>query len=405
MGAGRVAAVSANPLEAADTRAGGAAARVTRALPGWAETGPRPGPHVIGVLPGEGIGPEGIAAALDVLDAIGAERFEVRRGGAIGLEAERETGSVLPPGIVSFVDRVFADGGALLCGPGSGRFVYELRSKFDLYCKIAPLRPCAALHDAGPLRPEAVRDADILVVRENVGGLYFGQSFERREGVRLAEARLEFRYDAVQVGRIVRVAMQIAAQRSGRLCVVAKPGGVPAVSRLWREQAERLGEEFELDPEILEVDNACFQIAADARRFDVVVAPNMFGDVVADTGALLLGSRGMSYSGNFGDARQAVYQTGHGAAYDLAGTDRSNPIGQVQSLGMLLHESFGLDELRGAIDRAIERTLGQGWRTADVMARGCRQVGTREMGRRIAELAAEELEASPVGGAVAAGGA
>ena len=367
------------------------------ALDGWGERPEQAGTRVIGVLPGEGIGPEAVAAALAVLDAVtraSSLRFEVRTGGAIGIEAERATGSVLSPEVVSFADGVFADRGALLCGPGGGRFVYELRSKFDLYCKIVPIQPLAVLGDTGVLRPEARRGVDILVVRENVGGLYLGEWSERRRGALLSEAHHRFRYDADQVGRILRVAIELARRRQGRLGVVVKRGGLPTISRLWEERAERLNADVGLELEVLDVDNACYQIVADAGRFDVVAAPNLFGDVVADTAAVLLGSRGLSYSANFGAPRQAVYQTGHGAAYDLAGKDLSNPIGQILSLAMLLHESFGLGGVRRAIERAIEHTLAQGFRTPDIAAPHCKQVGTGELARRIAEWTALELERS-----------
>jgi 3-isopropylmalate dehydrogenase len=236
-----------------------------------------------------------------------------------------------------------------------------------------------------------VIDVDILVVRENIGGIYLGEPGERREGGRLTEAHHRFRYDAAQVDRIVRVAMELARRRRGRLSVIVKRAGVPTISELWVERALQLNAEFGLALELVEVDNACFQIVADARRFDVVVAPNLFGDVVSDTAALLLGSRGLACSANFGASGFAAYQTAHGSAHDLAGSNRANPVGQIQALAMLLAESFGLFELSAAVERAIELALAGGWRTADIMESGCRLVGTRELGARIAELAREDL--------------
>jgi len=193
------------------------------------------------------------------------------------------------------------------------------------------------------------------------------------------------------VDRIVRVAMELARRRRGCLSVIVKRAGVPSISELWIERAEAVNADFGLDLELLEIDNACFQIVADAKRFDVIVAPNLFGDVIGDTGALLLGSRGLSYSANFGEDGRAAYQTAHGSAYDLAGTDRANPVGQIQALAMLLEQSFGLVALRRAIETGIGRALAAGWRTADVMESGCRLIGTRELGRRIAEIAHRDL--------------
>jgi 3-isopropylmalate dehydrogenase len=359
------------------------------AIPGW-QALRRPEVPTLGVLAGEGVGEEVMGAALEVLEAVAdgaGRRFDVRRGGAIGLTAKAVAGQELTPDVVSFCDEVFRAGGALLCGPGGGRFVYDLREKFHLFCKLVPLRPLPMLRGAGPLRPEAVSGADILVVRENVGGVYLGEAGERREGARLGEAHHRFRYDALQVDRIVRVAMELARRRRGRVGVVVKRHGVPSISELWIESAEAANAEFGLALELLEVDNACFQIVADATHFDVIVAPNLFGDVVADTGALLLGSRGLAYSANFGEAGRAAYQTAHGAALELARTDRANPVGQIQALAMLLEESFGMGDLHRAIERAIGRVLSEGWRTADVMQPGCRMVGTCELGRRIAEQA------------------
>ncbi len=363
------------------------------ALPGW-ERAPRSEALRIGVLPGEGVGPEVVAAVLDVLDAVAdatGRHFSVQMGGAIGLAAKQATGQELTPDVVAFCDEILSLGGALLCGPGGGRFVYELRAKFHLFCKLVPLRPWPALRGAGPLRPEAVADVDILVVRENVGGIYQGEPGGRGNGAGLFEARHSFHYDAVQVDRVMGVALELANRRRRRLSVVVKRAGIPSISELWRERAEALNAAYDLELEMLEIDNACFQIVADARRFDVLVAPNLFGDIVGDTGALLLGSRGLAYSGNFGEQGKAVYQTAHGCAQDLAGTDRANPVAQILALAMLLHESFGLSQVAWTIERAIERALSSGWRTADIMEPGCTLTGTRELGRRIAELVNGDL--------------
>lgn len=267
---------------------------LTGAIPDW-EPAPRERTErVVGALPGEGVGPEVVGAALDVLDAVAAETslgFSVRQGGPIGLAARRESGTELPPTAASFCERVFADGGAILCGPGGGRFVYDLRARFDLYCKLVPLRPVAALSSAGPLRERSIRGVDIVIVRENIGGAYFGQHNARRRGSLIGDAYHLVRYDAGQVARLLRVAFELARRRRGRLAVVVKASGVPAISELWMEQGALLNEAYGIEYELLEVDNACYQIVADASRFDVVAAPNLFGDVVADTRARCSGTR------------------------------------------------------------------------------------------------------------------
>ena len=149
-----------------------------------------------------------------------------------------------------------------------------------------------------------------------------------------------------------------------------------------------------VEMEEVEVDNACFQLVADPRRFDVVAAPNMLGDVVSDSAALILGSRGMALSANFGDEGRAVYQTGHGAAYDLAGTDRANPVAQIQSLAMLLRESFGLLDAAHAVEAAVVAALVAGARTADIASPGGAVVGTRALADRIAAEVSSSAVAS-----------
>lgn len=374
-------------------------ARLTAALPGWTNDAARPnGPDarrfVIGVLPGEGVGPEGTAIATEVLRVVASRwdlDFDIRLGGVIGMAAERAHGLPLTAQVVGFCESIFADAGAILCGPGGGRFVYDLRARFDLFCKFTPVRPLPALSDAGVLRPEAVAGVDLIVVRENASGVYFG------EGRRTPEtATHTFRYHREEVRRIVAVAIRLAQQRRRKLALVVKPAAVREVSELWRDVFDELTRGQALDLSCLEVDNANYQLIANARAFDVVVAPNLFGDILSDGAALLLGSRGMSYSGNFGAPGIAVYQTGHGAAHDLAGQDVANPIGQILSAALLLRESFGLDAPAAAIEAAVARTLAAGLRTADIAAAGLPAVGTREMGRAIAAALERDVAAVPL---------
>jgi len=351
-------------------------------------------PYILGVLPGEGVGPEVIDASLLLVEVLCAHGIDVetRMGGKIGLEAQRLSKQVLTDEVTAFFRSVFHDGGAVLCGPGGGRFVYELRQRFDLYCKLVPLQPFNALNDTGVLRPQAVRGVDILVVRENLAGLYQG-GFDVEGTAPLRQARHHFGYSEGQVRRILEVAGAAARMRRGKLAVVTKPGGAPTISQLWNEHARLIAERNDLELRLLEVDNACYQIVADAQQFDVVAAPNMFGDVLADTAGVLLASRGNSYSANYSDAGAAVYQTGHGAAYDLAGSDRANPLGQIQALAMVLRESFGLGTHSMLMLNAIDTVLASGWRTVDIMASGCRQIGTREMGERVAAAFVQCLRA------------
>jgi 3-isopropylmalate dehydrogenase len=363
-------------------------ARLVEALPGWTRGPVAAGPRVVGVLAGEGVGPEVVGVALDVLGTlaqVAGEAFDIRRGGPIGSESQRLTGKSLNDEAALFCDGIFAAGGALFCGPGGARFVYDLRKRFDLYCKFTPLVPSPYLEDAGPLRPERLRGVDIVAVRENVGGLYFGEGGEERDGEGRRTAFQRFAYREDQVERILGVAARLAASRRGSLAVVVKREGVPAVGQLWLDCVERLRAAVALDIEVLDIDNAVYQLIARAPRFDVIVSSNMFGDVLADCGALLLGSRGLSYSGNFGEPGRAVYQTGHGAAYDIAGTGKANPAGQILSAAMMLEESFGWIEGARCMRRSLDRVLGRGIRTADVAGTGHRVVGTREFGAAVCD--------------------
>jgi 3-isopropylmalate dehydrogenase len=347
---------------------------------------------VVGVLTGEGIGAEVVGAACDVLDRVRASTqrpMDISFGGRIGRPALAECGAALSDEVVDFCESVFARSGAILCGPGGGRFVYALRARFALYCKLTPVRHLAAIDDASILRPERLDGVDLIVVRENAGGLYFGRS-EILPGQDRAAIQ-HCVYTDSQVRRILRPAIDLARRRRGRLALALKPDGIPAISTLWQENLEQLAAGTGVTWQVLEVDNAAYQLIANPRELDVMVAPNMFGDVLSDAASLLLGSRGMSFSGNFGAERRAVYQTGHGAAHDLAGRDCANPAGQIFSLAMMLRESFGWQREAAAIEAAIATVLGQGWRTPDIASATSRVVGTRELGERIGAAAADLL--------------
>lgn len=337
-------------------------------------------PHVIGVFVGEGVGAEVVPAALDVL-AILAEHtdraFDIRTGGLIGYPAKAAFGEALSTEVIAFARAIFAENGALFCGPGGERFVYDMRRVFDLFCKFTPLQPMPQLSAAGALRPETVADVDIVAVREGSGGIYQGVwGAETAEDGRITASH-RFDYTDEMVCRIVAVALATASSRRKRLHLVLKPGGIPSISTLWRDCADRMvaGSDVELIEH--EIDNAAYQLIANPRQYDVILSPNMFGDVLADCGSLLLASRGLSFSGNFNDRGDGVYQTGHGAARDIAGKDVANPIGQMFSLGMMLRESFDWPAADAAIRAAVGAALQAGFCTSDVVSPGAKVVGTR----------------------------
>jgi 3-isopropylmalate dehydrogenase len=340
------------------------------------------------VLEGEGIGPEVIHAALEVLaatEAAGLGHFRIRVSTEmVGANAEARSGTALPAIVTEFFRETFAAGGAMLTGPGGGRFVYDLRRRFDLFCKLSPLKPCDELAGASRLRPEHTRDVDLLVVRENASGEYLGRWQDVRDADGSRRVEHAFEYTEGEVRRLLRVAAALAADRRGAMLVVVKDGGMPALSNLWRECALEVAAAAGVRCRFANIDLAAYLLIQHARDLDVVVAPNLFGDVLADVGGVLLGSRGLSFSGNFGEDGAAVYQTNHGGALDLAGADQANPVGQICSLAMLLRQSFGLEAAATTIETAIRSVWHDGWRTADVAEPGVRVIGTREMGARIA---------------------
>jgi 3-isopropylmalate dehydrogenase len=340
----------------------------------------------VGVLPGEGIGPEVVRAAVGALQAATVERgleLLLTEPGDGSHGGSGETG--LKESVARFCEETFAGGGALLAGAHGGRWVYDLRRRFDLFCKISPLRPPAGIASGqGGFSPDRLADIDLLVVREQTAGVYQGrwsESVSRDEG-RVAEH--SFSYTEREVRRLIEVAARLARSRRGRLAVVVKDAGIPSISSLWRDCALEIAAD-ELVLEVLEVDYAVYRMLRHPLTLDVLVAPNLFGDLLSDAGGALLGSRGITFGGNFDSARAAVYQTNHGAAHDLAGSDRANPGGQILSAAMLLRESFGLGEEAERIETALATAWRDGWRTPDVAEPGCRVIGTVEMGERVAE--------------------
>jgi 3-isopropylmalate dehydrogenase len=353
-----------------------------RAVPFPSEARP-----LIGVLEGTGVGPEVIGASLQVLKSVGQAlnlKFEVRHGGLIGEDAIAEYGKWLPEDTVDFCADIFRLGGAILNGPGSGRYVYDLRRRFDLFCKFVPVQPSLELVRAGKISPQFLKNVDMLIVRDNTGGVYQGQWGDRAtDKGRVAEH--SFNYSETEVHRIVEVAARGAAHRHGNLCVIVKEGGVPTVTALWRDVGNAAMRKHGVEVKFMNIDLAAYELIQNPARFDVIVAPNLFGDILADISGILVSSRGVTFSGNFDEHGHGVYQTNHGCAHDLAGTDTANPAGQIFSLAMLLRESFGLDEAASLIEKSVAEVWRAGWRTADISEPGCKILGTKEMAGKVVE--------------------
>ncbi len=259
-----------------------------------------------------------------------------------------------------------------------------MRRRFDLFCKLSPLKPVPSLCEAGRLKAACVAGADVLIVRENSGGVYQGdwRDIAHPQDGRVAEH--SFRYTEGQVRRLLDVATALAAGRRGKLAVVVKEGGIPAVSALWRDLGKEAAARTGVEASFVDIDLAAYRLVQEPQSLDVIAASNLFGDVLADVGAVLLASRGMSFSGNFSGGGAATYQTNHGSALDLSGQGRANPIGQIASTAMMLRESFGLAREADWIEDAVEEVLRLGFRTFDIAEPGATVVGTAELGRRIA---------------------
>ena len=349
---------------------------------------------LIGVLPGEGIGPEVVGAALDALGQLeeaGGSSVEVEFGGPIGTIAERDAGTPLPDEVLSFCESVLARGGAILSGPGGGRYVYDLRRRLELFIKVSPIQNHLGLPDASPLRPEALEALDLLIARENLGGVYQGQSraAAAEDGGTLVEHR--FSYTESVVHRFLAAAARLAATRRGELAVVVKQAGTPRLANLWREVGGEVCREEGVEVTFVDVDLMAYRLVACPQNFDVIAAPNLFGDILGDLAAVLLGSRGLSFGASYDGRGAGVYQTNHGAAYDIAGSGRANPVGQILTLAAMLRESLAMGREARALEEGIRGTLRDGGATPDLGG----DLTTKEVGARIGSSAAQALAAAP----------
>ena len=350
---------------------------------------------LIGVLVGEGVGEEVINCAVEVLDAITRStdlQFDIRYGGAIGRESEKSGGEPLSDEVIDFCNEVFHQSGSILCGPGGGRFVYDLRRQFDLFFKISPIQVANGFPNSSRLKPNALQDVDILVTREGRSGVYQGAWKEQFDEQQRRVSSQVISYDDIQVQRFLDASAKLAASRQANMTVVWKESGVPTISSLWRDCAERAAAENGIEYRMVDVDLMAYQLIQDANMFNVIATPNLFGDVIADLGAVLLGSRGVSYSGNYSEQGWSVYQTNHGAAYDLAGKGIANPIGQILALAMMLRESFELDWAANCIHHAVRKVRDLGFVTAELSGNQNSVLGTQEIGSLIAKHVAESID-------------
>jgi 3-isopropylmalate dehydrogenase len=362
-----------------------------------------PRTYNLAVLPGDGVGPEVVAAALTVLDEI-ALRFGFtvhRTQHLIGGAAIDTTGTALPEGVVEScrnADAVLlgAVGGPKWDDPRAAvrpeQGLLGLRKALNLYANLRPVRVMDALAQFSTMREEVIVGTDFICVRELTGGLYFGQP-QGRDGEPPNRSAVDTcRYTEAEVERVARVAFELARQRRRRVTSVDKQN-VMATSRLWREVVTEIGRDY---PDValvhMLVDTAAMQLVRDPRQFDVILAENLFGDILSDEAAMIAGSMGMLSSASLGDAgtdstrRFGLYEPVHGSAPDIAGKGLANPLATILSVAHCLRISFAEPGAAQAIEDAVEDAINQGARTRDLGADDDRALGTREMTERVIEL-------------------
>lgn len=353
----------------------------------------------IAVLPGDGIGPEVMAEALKVLDAV-EKKFDVtfaRTHANVGGAGIDNEGKALPD---TTVDICRASDAILFGSVGGPKWEFlppdeqperasllPLRSIFGLYANLRPAIVFSSLTRASSLKEEVVSGGfDILVVRELTGGIYFSQP-KGIEGE--GRGRVGFdtlRYSVPEIERIAHVAFRAARERSGKLCSIDK-ANVLSSSVLWRETVTAVARDYpEVELTHMYVDNAAMQLVRRPKQFDVLLCENMFGDILSDEAAMLTGSLGMLPSASLAEGAFGMYEPSGGSAPDIAGKGIANPIAQILSVGMMLRHSFELEDAAGAVESAVVRVLEQGYRTVDIFQNGNGEqlVTTREMGDAIA---------------------
>lgn len=255
--------------------------------------------------------------------------------------------------------------------------LFGLRKGLGLYGNLRPVKVYDALIDGSPLKPDLVRGSDILIVRELVGGIYFGARCESEIVDGVEQAWDTEIYSVPEIERIVRLGFESAAKRRKKLTSVDK-ANVLASSRLWRRVVNDMAKDFpEVELNHLYVDNCAMQLAINPRQFDVIVTSNMFGDILSDEMAVIGGSIGLLPSASIGELT-SFYEPIHGSAPDIAGKNIANPMGTILSAAMLLRYSLDEEKAAQAIESAVDKTLADGYRTADIFAEGFKKIGTSE---------------------------
>lgn len=344
------------------------------------------------VLPGDGIGPEVVSAGLEVLSAVtvtfGLE-FALQHC-LVGAAAVHATGDPLPPetrAAVTGADAVLLgavgdpslDAAPRHQKPETG--LLALRTLLGVYANLRPVVIHPPLANRSPLKPELLTHTDLLIVRELTGGLYYGEP-RGNDGVNAVNT---LRYSREEISRVARVAFTSARGRRKKVLSVDK-ANVLETSQLWRAVVTEVAQAYpDVALEHIYVDYAAMRLVSDPRSIDVLLTENLFGDILSDEAAVLVGSLGLLPSASLGDGA-GLFEPIHGSAPPLAGKDVANPIGTIASVAMLLRHGLGEAAAAAAIDRAVTEVIAAGWRTQDIADPGESVVGTRRMTRQIVRL-------------------
>lgn len=352
----------------------------------------------IAVIKGDGIGPEIVGETIKVLDRVAGKyghtfNYTYVLMGGIAID---ETGVPLPK---ETVEKCIASDSVLLGAVGGPKWdkgeggmrpeagLLGIREALKLFANIRPAKLLKPLVSACPLKSDITdKGLDLVIVRELIGGAYFGErrTFIDENGHKTASDSMTYR--DYEIDRICRVAFDMAKKRRGKVTSVDKANVLDS-SRLWREISHKVAAEYpEIEFSDMLVDNTAMQLVRDPSQFDVIVTENLFGDILSDEASMITGSLGMIPSASLGEGALGLYEPIHGSAPDIAGQNKANPIAAVLSAAMMLRYSFDMSGEADAIEKAVDTALEEGLRTGDIMSKGKKLVSCSEMGDRIAEL-------------------
>lgn len=350
----------------------------------------------ITLLRGDGIGPEVIAEGLKILRLMAKKsniELEIQES-LIGGIAYEKTGRPDPDETIE----ICKSSDAVVLGAVGGpqwdvldrhlrpeKGLLRLRYDLELFANLRPAKIYNELIDSSSLKPEVIRSADVMVVRELTGGVYFGEPRGVENGKFGRRGFNTMVYSEQEIHRIVKCAFDIARLRGKKLCSVDK-ANILEVSGLWREVTEEVAKDYsDVELSHLYVDNAVMQLIYKPKQFDTIVTENMFGDILSDATAMITGSIGLLPSASIGK-EYSLYEPVHGSAPDIAGADKANPLASILSIGMLFHYTFAMPQVNQEIEKAVAKTLAK-YRTFDLMQEGKKLVGCQQMG----ELVLQEL--------------